>query len=549
MIENTLPIIEAIDEITTDNRRRLQKSLRGGLLNVVKSIDKLSESFAQQIAIDREQLKEQTQKDDSAELEMIEERRENERNREKKSSFLSKAVSATGKVGLGGSALLAGAGILAGGSGLLLKQINELDGENIKEQVGHLLSISDDFEGGDWKFLVKGGAFFLAMTGIGAGLAVFAVGNAVAGAADYFTSDTWAQSIKDNVSTLLSINEEGGNGALLKNAGAFTTAMIGIGAGLAVFGAGTAVAGAADYFTSDTWAQSIKDNVATLLSITEADGDLKFLKKGGEFFLSMTGIGAGLAVFGAGGALSAGVDRFVNPDWSKDIKENVSTLLSIGSDIDKSNVDDLEYTLGKLGKVLSKFAGSQFFSNLKSAGASLFDFMDKPLNEVVDLADKSREITAVSKSLDQLAASLAKSSKIKFDFKDTFKSVPFIETAIAGGRIHGESGRTMFVKGLASPEINFELATQRISELRNVLSHAEQPHGAGGIAGTQIAVETREIEVSRSNQAVSNRTVVAPTNINTNSQTKVNNTTVAAASPLNLRSRIGGKRGIGDLDF
>ena len=43
--------------------------------------------------------------------------------------------------GLGGGALLAGAGILAGGGGYFLKQLNEMDGKKIRENVGELTSL------------------------------------------------------------------------------------------------------------------------------------------------------------------------------------------------------------------------------------------------------------------------------------------------------------------------------------------------------------------------------------------------------------------------
>ena len=114
----------------------------------------------------------------------------------------------------------------------------------------------------------------------------------------------------------MSISDElGGKGAFIGDGATFLVAMTGIGAGLAVFGAGSAVAGMSDgllkNFGNADWAQSIKDNVLTLLSIgSDLDEQgLSFLKEGGDFFLAMTGLGAGLAVFGVGGLLA----KFASP--------------------------------------------------------------------------------------------------------------------------------------------------------------------------------------------------------------------------------------------
>jgi hypothetical protein len=92
--------------------------------------------------------------------------------------------------------------------------------------------------------------------------------------------------------------------------------MAGIGAGLAIFGVGAAVAsigqGLGDgiaKFSDSTFAQSIVDNVTTLLSISDImGGKAEFLKEGGSFFLAMTGIGAGLAAFGVGSGIGSFID-------------------------------------------------------------------------------------------------------------------------------------------------------------------------------------------------------------------------------------------------
>ncbi len=89
-------------------------------------------------------------------------------------------------------------------------------------------------------------------------------------------SPDFAKNIKDNVVTLLSISDEvGGKAEFLKEGGAFVLAMLGIGTGLAAFGIGGGVAGittALDKFADGSFGQGIYDNVATLLSISDAVG-------------------------------------------------------------------------------------------------------------------------------------------------------------------------------------------------------------------------------------------------------------------------------------
>jgi hypothetical protein len=243
--------------------------------------------------------------------------------------------------GLGGGALLAGAGILLGGGAMLLGELNDLDGKKIRENVGELLAIKDDFDGlGD--FFLTGGAFALAMTGIGVGLAALSVGAGAAAALEYFTKDIeWAKSVKTNVKELLSISDElGDNAELLKDGGAFTLAMTGIGIGLGVFGLGAGIAGLSDAlteFASPDFAKNIKDNVVTLLSISdEVGGKAEFLKEGGAFALSlsMSGIAAGLAVFGVAAGVAGvglGIANFSDANFAQSIVDNVTTLLTISS--------------------------------------------------------------------------------------------------------------------------------------------------------------------------------------------------------------------------
>ena len=75
------------------------------------------------------------------------------------------------------------------------------------------------------------------MLGLGLGLAAFAIGSAATMGAsalspvvEKFTGKKWTDDVKDNVITLLSISDEvGGAGEMLKDGGAFFLAMAGLG--------------------------------------------------------------------------------------------------------------------------------------------------------------------------------------------------------------------------------------------------------------------------------------------------------------------------------
>lgn len=415
---------------------------------------------------------------------------------------------------IGGGALLAGAGLLAGGAGMFLKELNNLDAESIKKNVKSLLSIQDDF-GGAGDFFMATGPFVLAMTGIGAGLAIFGAGSAVAGMSQQlldkyatnwadgvkenvvtllsigdelggalnfigdgatfllamtgigaglavfgagsavvgltanvlnkFTDGNFATSIKENVLTLMSIGEaKGGNLEFLKDSAGFLGAMTGIGLGLAVFGGGAAVGGLTsnvlDLFGEDGWAQSIKDNVAILLSINEAaDGNMEFLKKGGTFFLAMTGIGAGLGVFGVGGILA----KFGSGDMATNVKANVTTLLSIGDELggdEDAKAEKVASAMKILGGGLSSFAGGNFVATLKEAGASILGFLtgaESPVQQLLSIADKNEEIDLAADGINKMSTALEKLGAIKistpkFDIASMLESFGHLPRLLQG---------------------------------------------------------------------------------------------------------------------
>ena len=245
-------------------------------------------------------------------------------------------------LGLGIGAAGAGIGVALLGAATFAEKIADLDGKKIKNNIVEIMSIPESV-GGGLEMMAKGGALTIALQGLGIGLAVFGVGSAAAAAAAKFTDGSnFAGVIKEQVVALLSIKDElGGNIAMLADGAAFTAAMMGIGYGLAVFGAGSAIAGISDGIKNFTgtgnFAENIKSQVVTLLSISdELGGAASFIGGSAAFLLAMTGIGLGLAVFGIGSGvagLTSALADFTTGGFAQSIKDSVITLLSISSEL------------------------------------------------------------------------------------------------------------------------------------------------------------------------------------------------------------------------
>ena len=370
--EITVEDLNAQTAAAKDDRQRLQKSLRAGQLNIVKAVQGLHNPLNEinaSINLFSDKLFSMFDKDRAQAGFKLEEEREEKRSGggggagnvevhgdvnvdagQKKSGFLKGLIGGLGSfltkgasaIGLGGGALLAGAGIFAGGAGYALKQFNNLDGKAIKENIKELLTINNLFSG-SWDAFKKGGTFLVVMGTIGAGLALFGAGSAIAGMSqtllDKFGSTNWTQSIVDNVEILLGINKlvDGLGGALLEG-GTFLLVMAGIAAGLVLFSAGSIIGNITDgvtKFTNASWAQSIVDNVKILLSISTIAGGLgSTLLAGGTFLVAMASIGTGLALFSAASAIAGvaeGVTNFTNASWAQSVVDNVTTLLSIST--------------------------------------------------------------------------------------------------------------------------------------------------------------------------------------------------------------------------
>ena len=370
--------------------------------------------------------------------------------------------------------------------------------ENVKSNVLTLLSISDGVKDAI-KNLAEGVLFVPAMLGLSLGLGIFAAGSALAVGTEAFTQWTgatdWAQNVKDNVITLLSISDElGGKIEALKEGGTFFGVMTGIGLGLGAFGIGAAFANGADAFAKwisgeDDWAQNIVNKVKTLLSISQLEGvGYDTLK----FTAAMTAISGSLLGFGlasAGQQALSGLSDWMAPgegrqDWAQDIKNRVTTLLSLVKDAPGlQNAIDFSAAMGSISAGLGKFAGAQFVGGITNAITAIGKFFtgaDTPFDQIMQIANNADDLQKGAVAVDSLTASIDKLGKLKFDGRrinmkafalDLADSIKVIETAIEGGTFDASwlpfNGKT--IKGLNSPEINYDTAIRNIENLRAAL--------------------------------------------------------------------------------
>lgn len=357
-----------------------------------------------------------------------------------------------------------------------------------------LSSVTDLVKIGDLSFL-KAVEATASLTTLGVGLAAFGIGSGVGalgqGLSESMLKEGWAQKIYDSVATLISIGDLSFLGAV-EAAGSLTT----LGAGLAVFGVGSAVGGAgqaiADTMSDSNWAQRIYDSVETLIGI----GDLSFLGAV-EAAGSLTTLGAGLAVFGVGSAVAS----LAKSGFADSIVESVETLTSVKDKITAEEAETFSDTMGSLSAGLLKFSGGNFLSSIMDAGAALIGFLsgnESPIEQMIIIADKSEELNKGADAIDRVRLAISKLSDISFDgagfnikelTDDLMNSIPALELAIQGGVVgEGFFSSGTEIKGLASPDIDYEAAVARIQSLREALGGASAGVSSSGSGVAQTAV-------------------------------------------------------------
>lgn len=250
--------------------------------------------------------------------------------------------------------------------------------QQVKDNVTTLLSIADISSASQLaQMLFSGAAVPLALRGLGIGLGLFGIGQALTGLGQWVTDTTWAEQVKANVLTLLSIADGPlANIGMLLESALFVPAMTGLAIGLGVFAVGQAATGLAQFITADGWAQQVKDNVLTLLSISNILGGAgSFIGSSAVFLTAMTGIGLGLAAFGVGAIITGGADMLADwfapgegrGDWTQVVYDNVQKLLSI------SKIDGIGWDTAKFVAVMGGISSGLLAFGVAGAGVSALD--------------------------------------------------------------------------------------------------------------------------------------------------------------------------------
>mgnify|MGYP003665169809 FL=1 len=486
--------------------------------------------------------------------------------------MLGKLGGMMGGAAMAAGALLAGVGIGAAGLTYAMGKMEELDTKKIKENVDDLLSMAESdrmtvgnvagvsatmfalgvglaaftigegaskavakfSEGSDWPQDIKdnvetllsigdipgmGGdaaAVSATLLGLGVGLAAFGIGKAADGvgtAIQSFTEGNFADSIKKEVGTLLSI-DTGKDGQV----GDFVGTMSGLGLGLAAFGIGKAVGGMGDAITKfsggDNFAQGIKDEVETLLSIDTTSGiDAKTFKK------TLSGLGAGLAAFGIGSFFASG------DGVADSVKKEVDTLLTIGDGADMDRTLAATGSLVALGVGLAAFGAGTGVKALADLGAGIVGFFTgskSPVEQAIEVGEKADTITAGADAFSAFADVFERMSTmgdISIDMDDSIEEMveytKLLETVLQGGKL--TKGKNFETDGLANLTGDVDKAVSNINRVRDVL---QLQSGSGSQMQTEesqsgnkiITLSAENIELRMPQAAAQGNTVAVADN-------------------------------------
>jgi hypothetical protein len=467
-IAPTKGISELIEIMETNNKstkniEKDQRNTRRHLLEMKKMQTVIADFQARTVygfenfqdMIDSNSL--QGQEDAREKSSIFQEIRDELRNLPKDTATASSEESRKGRGGLGKiGGILAGAGIAAAGIGIgiaavfytapkLIKAFEDMDVKKIASNVETLVGINQTVEEKGGNLLKDGGSLALAMTGIGVGLLTLGIGSGVNAGVDKFLDDGWAEKVRDNVSTLLSINSlAGGSLDFIGKGGGFALAMTGLGLGLAAFGLGKIADGTGDainkFASGDNFAERIKNEVETLLSIDMSKADGKKL----QFIATMSSLGLGLAAFAigkAGSGVADAVTTFQSENFAKDIKSEVETLLEIPN-LPGVGVDTLAF-LGVMGGIS---AGLGAFAVTKGA-AGIAEFLNLGGNFAEGIRDEVDTILSIGDNADAERTKRASASLIEIS-----KGIGIFAGAQGLGALSGISSSILsFFSGSSSP--------------------------------------------------------------------------------------------------
>lgn len=370
---------------------------------------------------------------------------------------------------------LAAFSVGAGASAAIAKFTEGTDWpQEIKDNVTTLLSIGDiPGMGGD------AAAVSATLTGLGIGLAAFGIGKAADGvgsAISSFSEGNFADNIKKEVETLLSIETSSAK----DTAGLVATlGGLGLGlAAFAVGKAGSGVAdGVTQFAQGDNFAADIKKEVETLLSIdTGAKGDVSGFV--GTMTALSAGLVAFAIGKGSAGAADA-LTKFTSGDnFAEDIKKEVDTLLTIGDGADLDRTLAATGSLTALGAGLTAFGAGKGVNALADIGSSIVGFFTgskSPVEQAIEVGEKADTIQAGADAFSAFADVFQRMStmgemsfgNIDEAIEDLDQYTRTLETILQGGTL--TDGFNFETDGLANLTQDVDKAVANINRVRGAL--------------------------------------------------------------------------------
>lgn len=311
----------------------------------------------------------------------------------------------SGGLGIGAAGLGIGGGIGAAalGIGSAIKSITgamkDFDAEKLKSDFDTIITIGDNFESKENMF-TETGAIASSLEGLGKSLITFGAGQGTIAISEWIAGDEkakWATNLKNNVETLLSIDTKN-----ISKTDEISGTLGALGLGLLAFGfgstatnigqtAGSMSEGIREWATGDlsgaTWAENVKKNVETLLTI-----NTKSFSETSGISTTLGAIGLGLLLFGLGstsasvgnatGGMSEGIRDWATGDlsgttWAENIKDSVETLMGIDPSKFKITTGDFTAGMGEIAFGLVLFA-------LGQTAAAAGNVVSEGSNKVID---------------------------------------------------------------------------------------------------------------------------------------------------------------------
>ena len=409
--------------------------------------------------------------------------------------------------------------------------------QDIKDNVETLLSIGDiPGMGGN------AAAVSLTLTGLGIGLAAFGIGKAADGvgtAISSFSEGNFADNIKKEVETLLSIDT-----ASAKDTAGLVATLTGLGIGLSAFAIGKAGSGIGDAITTfqgDNFAADIKKEVETLLSIdTGAKGDVSGFV--GTMTALSAGLVAFAIGKGSAGAADALTKFTAGDNFAEDIKREVETLLSIGDSANMDRTLAATGALTALGVGLTAFGAGKGVNALADLGSSIVGFFTgskSPVEQAIEVGEKADTITAGANAFSAFADVFERMSTmgdISIDMDDAIEEMveytKLLETVLQGGKL--TKGTNFETDGLANLTGDVDKAVSNINRVRDVLQlqsgSGSQMQAEESQSGNKIiTISAENIELRMPQAAAQGSTVAVADNSKKSNVT----TTIINSQPKN----------------